>query len=181
MVAQQAQLSADIVALDTRQMLALRLQQARHRQRIGVIGLILGASTLAILCRAMGHDLVDGGLATAEQELGEALAQRATILDPPNAIGVAFACPVERRIPTSWSIRDTVGAVELPACIESNEDMPFLMGIHTDVHAALPCLRLDRRHAGATCLYGEGHTLPSSLPPGAKEKEATARMQASRR
>jgi hypothetical protein len=34
--------------------------------------------------------------------------------------------------------------------------------------SGVPC---DDWHAGATCLDGEGHTLPSRLPPGAGDEE----------
>ena len=96
----------------------------------------MGAAAPAILGGAMRHDLVDRFLIMREEELSEALAQRAAVLDAPNAVAVTFARPLEGRGPACGRIGDTVGAAELPTLVEGDEDMPLFMGIHADMHAS---------------------------------------------
>ncbi len=95
-----------------------------------------------------GDDLVDRGFSAAEQELSETFAQRAAVLDPPDAGGIAIVRPLERRRPSSGRIRHLVGATGLSARIERNQDMLFLVRIDTNVHVALLCPRSDDRHTG---------------------------------
>ncbi len=68
-------------------------------------------------------------------------------------------------------IRHRVRADGLALIVDGDEGMRLLVRIHTDVHAAFLHPQSENQHAGATGLYGEIHTLPLSLPPGAWSEE----------
>jgi len=133
-----------------------------------MIGLILAASALAILRRAMRDDLVDGSFAMDEQELGEALAERAAVLDPPAAGVVMVTCPAQRDCPPLRRICHAARATGLPVIVNADEGMGLLMRIDANVHpASLHAAMIKSGTRAATCLYGGIHTLPFSLLPGA--------------
>ena len=169
LIAQQAQFRAGVVALDPRQVRVFDEQQSRHGQGVGGIRLILGAATPPILRRPMGRDLADLLLALRQQELGEALAQRAAILDAPVPRGGQATRPRQRHEPRFWRIRDGQGVDGLSSRVQEHHGVAAFVGVDANVHrfppsrVAPPTGSSHRNRAEATCLSRVENTLPSSL------------------
>ncbi len=86
-----------VVGPHLRQLLCLRPQQPRHRQRVRGIALVLTACAPAVLRRPMRNDLAHLLLTLPQQEPRQSLVQRPSVLDSPHPLAIEGSPPLERR------------------------------------------------------------------------------------